>query len=150
MTRLGSVLAANLLAITLVACGGGGSAEDEGLHYEVTASFERPGPSLEPGADVRIGGVNVGTVSELTEDHGTTEATLRIEPQFAPLSSNARAVVRQKTLLGETYIELTSRRQQAVIAIPSGGSVSNAQVCRALDAETCERLRRYRRQHAQD
>ena len=41
----------------------------------------------------------------------TTEATIEIDPQYAPISSDARAILRQKTLLGETYIELTTGSQ---------------------------------------
>ena len=37
----------------------------------------------------------------------TTAAELEIEPEFAPINSDARAIVRQKTLQGEAYVELT-------------------------------------------
>ncbi len=37
----------------------------------------------------------------------TTEATLEIRPEFAPIAEDTKAILRQKTLLGETYIELT-------------------------------------------
>src|SRR4029450_9174037 len=33
--------------------------------------------------------------------------TLEIDPEFAPIAEGVRATLRQKTLLGETYIELT-------------------------------------------
>ena len=67
-------------------------------------------------SDVRIGGVSVGKVKSVglappdarVEGYDTTEAEIEIEPQFAPISTDARAILRQKTLLGETYIELTS------------------------------------------
>jgi ABC-type transporter Mla subunit MlaD len=38
----------------------------------------------------------------------TTEAVLEIQPEYAPISTDAKAILRQKTLLGETYVELTS------------------------------------------
>jgi virulence factor Mce-like protein len=60
-------------------------------------------------ADVRIAGVNVGKVGkkELNKDGGATRVTLEIEPRFAPLPRDTRAVLRQKSLIGETYVELT-------------------------------------------
>ena len=33
--------------------------------------------------------------------------TLQIQPKFAPIPKDTRAILRQKTLLGETYVELT-------------------------------------------
>ena len=35
------------------------------------------------------------------------EATIEIDASYAPVASNTRAILRQKTLLGETYVELT-------------------------------------------
>jgi ABC-type transporter Mla subunit MlaD len=66
-------------------------------------------------SDVRIGGVSVGKVKSVElapiEDQingqDTVEAEIEIEPEFAPISSDAKAILRQKTLLGETYVELT-------------------------------------------
>jgi len=67
-------------------------------------------------SDVRIGGVSVGKVKSIElapidkrlEGQDLTEAEIEIEPEFAPISNDARAILRQKTLLGETYVELTS------------------------------------------
>ncbi len=65
---------------------------------------------------MRIGGVSVGKVKAIElappedrlDGQDLTEAEIEIEPEFAPISSDARAILRQKTLLGETYVELTS------------------------------------------
>ncbi len=73
-------------------------------------------PRLAHESDVRIGGVSVGKVKELelappdqrVNGKDTTAAVIEIEPEFAPISEDARAILRQKTLLGETYVELTS------------------------------------------
>ncbi|HEY6771557.1 MAG TPA: MlaD family protein [Solirubrobacterales bacterium] len=89
--------------------------------YRFTADFPEA-ITLQKEADVRIGGVSVGKVkdiglapdSECQKDPvtcNTTRATIEIEPQYAPISSDARAILRQKTLLGETYVELTSGSQ---------------------------------------
>ena len=89
--------------------------------YRFTADFPEA-ITLSKEADVRIGGVSVGKVKSLglapeSECHSnpaacnTTRATIEIEPQYAPISSDARAILRSKTLLGETYVELTSGSQ---------------------------------------
>jgi ABC-type transporter Mla subunit MlaD len=89
--------------------------------YRFTADFPEA-ITLSKEADVRIGGVSVGKVkslglapeSECQSDPtvcNTTRATIEIEPQYAPISSDARAILRSKTLLGETYVELTSGSQ---------------------------------------
>src|SRR5687767_5706703 len=83
--------------------------------YRITADFPEA-TSLAAEADVRIGGVNVGKVKALelappeVEVNGqdATRVTIEIEPEFAPIAEDARAILRQKTLLGETYVELTS------------------------------------------
>ena len=76
--------------------------------YRFTADFAE-GITLQKESDVRIGGVSVGKVKEVTlpPDSNATRATIEIESQYAPISSDARAILRQKTLLGETYVELT-------------------------------------------
>jgi phospholipid/cholesterol/gamma-HCH transport system substrate-binding protein len=89
--------------------------------YRFTADFPEA-ITLQKEADVRIGGVSVGKVKQLSlapdsecqKDPArcnTTRATIEIEPQYAPISSDAEAILRQKTLLGETYIEITSGSQ---------------------------------------
>jgi phospholipid/cholesterol/gamma-HCH transport system substrate-binding protein len=89
--------------------------------YRFTADFPEA-ITLQKEADVRIGGVSVGKVkslslapdSECQKDAATcntTRATIEISPQYAPISSDAKAILRQKTLLGETYIELTTGSQ---------------------------------------
>jgi phospholipid/cholesterol/gamma-HCH transport system substrate-binding protein len=60
-------------------------------------------------ADVRLAGVNVGKVKtkELGPGGRTTVVEMEIENRFAPLKADTRAILRQKSLLGETYVELT-------------------------------------------
>ena len=80
--------------------------------YKISADFPEA-ITLQKEADVRIGGVTVGKVDELElpEEGNATRAVMEIDPEFAPISSDAKAILRQKTLLGETYIELTSGTQ---------------------------------------
>src|SRR5918996_3689021 len=95
--------------------------------YQFTADFPEA-TTLALESDVRISGVTVGHIKhlELPPDENATRATLEIEPEFAPISSDARAILRQKTLLGETYIELTSGTNPDPAAAPvSLGAAAN-------------------------
>jgi phospholipid/cholesterol/gamma-HCH transport system substrate-binding protein len=59
-------------------------------------------------SDVRISGVSVGKVTAIElGDGGRAIATLELNNKYAPLPSDTKAILRQKTLLGETYVELT-------------------------------------------
>ena len=60
-------------------------------------------------SDVRISSVSVGKVKsiELAPDNGLAVATIEIDSRYAPIPADTRAMLRQKTLLGETYVELT-------------------------------------------
>jgi len=90
----------------------GGSVPFKPKSYRVSADFDEA-ITLQKEADVRIGGVSVGKVNalELPPDANATRVVMEIEPEYAPISSDANATLRQKTLLGETYVELTSGTQ---------------------------------------
>ena len=76
--------------------------------YEIKVPV-REATQLAEQSDVRISGVNVGKVAniDLPPAGGEAIATLSIDERFAPLPADIRATLRAKTLLGETYIELT-------------------------------------------
>jgi phospholipid/cholesterol/gamma-HCH transport system substrate-binding protein len=80
-------------------------------------------------ADVRISGVNVGSVVSVSPDRrtGLTKAEIQINKQFAPRPADTRAILRAKTLLGETYVELTPGTQTGP-KLPDGGTLPQAQV----------------------
>src|SRR5215207_9476256 len=101
--------------------------------YQLTADFPEA-TTLALESDVRISGVTVGHVKalELPPDGNATRATLEIEPEFAPISEDARAILRQKTLLGEAYIELTSGTEPSKDAAPVALGAQSG----ATDAET--------------
>ena len=60
-------------------------------------------------ADVRMAGVNVGKVKTTELDAGAARTIVEIELEepYAPIAKDTRAILRQKTLLGETYVELS-------------------------------------------
>jgi virulence factor Mce-like protein len=80
-------------------------------------------------ADVRVAGVPVGKVRQkaLAPGGNRTLITIEIDPRYAPINRDAKAILRQKTLLGETYVELTPG-SKAAGALPEGGTLANAQV----------------------
>src|SRR5829696_871270 len=95
--------------------------------YRVQVHFPEA-TTLATEADVRVAGVPVGKVRKVEVGDGTnrTVATVELERRYAPLREDARAILRQKTLLGETYVELTPGRSQKTI--PEGGELPDVQV----------------------
>src|SRR5207248_6379041 len=86
----------------------GGSVPLKPKAYEVHVHFPEA-TTLAEQADVRMAGVTIGKVrrKELDKGGARTNVTLDIEPKYAPIPSDTRAILRQKTLLGETYVELS-------------------------------------------
>jgi phospholipid/cholesterol/gamma-HCH transport system substrate-binding protein len=79
--------------------------------YRVNVPFDEA-TQLAVESDVRISNVSVGKVKSIDlEDSGPNRdlavATLEIDSRYAPIPADTRAMLRQKTLLGETYVELT-------------------------------------------
>ena len=93
--------------------------------YRVQVGFPEA-TTLAKEADVRIAGVSVGKVRELEPGGNRTVATIELDREFAPLRADTRAMLRQKTLLGETYVQLTPGRSDRML--PEGGRLANAHV----------------------
>ncbi len=76
--------------------------------YRFQASFPNA-QELATQADVRIAGVSVGKVVGKSLDPlgNRTIATIELDKQYAPIHVDARAILREKTIIGETYVELT-------------------------------------------
>jgi virulence factor Mce-like protein len=98
---------AALLLFLWTAFGGTLPLKPEG--YRFKAEF-REASLLVQEADVRMAGVNIGKVKskELGPGGRSTIVEIEIDERFAPIGRDARAILRQKSLLGETYVELTS------------------------------------------
>ena len=96
--------------------------------YKVRVPFDEA-TSLAEQSDVRITGVSVGKVEaiELGSEPGTADAVIEIDDEYAPIPQDTRAILRAKTLLGETYVELTPGTPDGP-KIPEGGSIPLAQV----------------------
>lgn len=94
--------------------------------YRVNVSFNEA-VQLAAEADVRISGVNVGKVKTVVPSYGRTEATLEIQPRYAPLPDDVKALLRSKTLLGETYVELSPGNRNSP-PLPDHGTIPDSQV----------------------
>ena len=116
--------------------------------YEVRAAFVNAS-QLTKNADVRISGVNVGSVTAVKPRGLRTEATLSIDPRYAPLPRDVHAILRQKTLLGETFVTLSTGSKDAP-RLADGGEIRTSRIADtqpldrvlgALDPPTRARLR---------
>ena len=85
----------------------GGPIPFQAQGYRFRASFPNA-QQLATQADVRIAGVSVGKVvaKSLDPQGNRTIATIQLANQYAPIRQGARAILRQKTIIGETYVEL--------------------------------------------
>jgi len=130
----------------------GGSVPLQPEGYRVKVAFPEA-TQLAQEAEVRISGVEVGKVRKVepNEETGLTDAVVEIDARYAPISKDARAMLRQKTLLGETYVELAPGSQAAGTedTVADGGSLPRGQVAdtvqldeilRTFDADTRERF----------
>jgi phospholipid/cholesterol/gamma-HCH transport system substrate-binding protein len=102
--------------------------------YRFTVPFEEA-TQLAVESDVRISGVPVGKVKRVDlNDEGYADATIELEPRYAPVPSDTRAILRQKTLLGETYVELSPGNEESE-PLPEDGSLPLAQVSDAVQLD---------------
>jgi virulence factor Mce-like protein len=59
-------------------------------------------------ADIRMAGLDIGKVKNISlAREGGAEIEMEIDPEFSPLPEDVKAILRQKSLLGQIYIELT-------------------------------------------
>ncbi|MGH2805099.1 MAG: MlaD family protein, partial [Thermoleophilaceae bacterium] len=77
--------------------------------YRVQVAFPEAA-TLAQEADVRISGVNVGKVKtkKLDPRGNRTLVELELDESYAPIPKDTRAILRRKTLLGETYVGLST------------------------------------------
>ncbi len=104
----------------------GGAAPLKPQGYRVQLAFPEAATLAEQ-ADVRVSGVPIGKVVALDRTGGRTLATLEIAPRFAPLRRDVRATLRAKTLLGETFVELTPGSATAP-GVPENGRIPDGAV----------------------
>ena len=121
-----------LLLFLWLAFGGPVPLKPEG--YRITVPVNEAS-QLAIESDVRISGVSVGRVTRIDRNtDGQAEATIEMDAAYAPLPTDTRAMLRQKTLLGETYVELSPGSNEAE-SLPEGGELPPAQVSEAVQLD---------------
>ena len=135
----------SLLAVALLMVQMGGEFVFGG--YRVNAVF-KTGADLVAGDDVTMSGLRVGKIETLAPMAGATRVTMLLERDFTPVFQDGRAVIRQKNLLGEAYVEV-NRGSAAQGAIADGGTISQDhtltpvevdEVLNALDPQVRDQL----------
>jgi virulence factor Mce-like protein len=106
----------------------GGSIPLQPQGYRLVAEFDQA-VQLGDQADVRISGVSVGKVVSVGLDRhtGLTRAVIELDRQYAPRPADTQAILRQKSLLGETYVELTPGSASAP-KLPDGAELPRGQI----------------------
>jgi phospholipid/cholesterol/gamma-HCH transport system substrate-binding protein len=104
----------------------GGTIPFSAQGYRVHIRFTNAA-NLVPGDDVRISGIDVGKVAAVENSGEYTLATLDLQRQYAPIASDARAILRLKTLLGEVFVALSPGSASAP-KLPDGGTLPSDQV----------------------
>jgi phospholipid/cholesterol/gamma-HCH transport system substrate-binding protein len=124
-------------------------------NYQVSADFP-DAKNLGINADVRISGVNVGHVIAKSDHGNATHVTFDLRAPYVPLPADAHVMLRQKTLLGETYVDVTPGGPSGP-KLPEGGTIVRSQVSpavqldeifRAFDAKTRTALQTWFEQQA--
>ena len=88
--------------------------------------------------DVRAAGITIGDGPgrEIEKEHEAARwPTLELDAEYAPLASDARAILRRKTLLGETFVEITPRRRRRRAELPDGGRLRDSRSRRAVELD---------------
>jgi ABC-type transporter Mla subunit MlaD len=103
--------------------------------YEIKIPFNEA-TQLAEQSDVRISGVSVGKVKSISLSQGGDRAlaTIDIEARYAPIPLRTRAILRTKTLLGETFVELTPSNVD-VPPLPDGGTLPTANVAESVQLD---------------
>lgn len=106
----------------------------------VTMRIAQVDNSFAPQAEVRLHGVVVGEVTDVTSDGSQAEVTLALQPdKVAHIPGNVSAQLLPKTLFGDRYVALkvpdnpTAQRIQAGDVIPQDRSSTTVQIDRIFD-----------------
>jgi phospholipid/cholesterol/gamma-HCH transport system substrate-binding protein len=113
----------------------GGPTPFKAKSYQVKVPFTEASQLAEQ-SDVRISGVDVGKVEsiELGPEGKEAIALVNIDDKYAPLRASTRAMLRTKTLLGETYVELTPGAAGEP-ALHDGATLPSAQVTESVQLD---------------
>jgi phospholipid/cholesterol/gamma-HCH transport system substrate-binding protein len=113
----------------------GGSVPLAPQGYRVHVDFPEA-TTLANEADVRISGVTVGKVKSknVKPSENVTDVVLEIDHQYAPIPKDSQAILRAKTLLGETYVELSPGSKQSG-NVADGGTLAKSNVSPTVELD---------------
>jgi phospholipid/cholesterol/gamma-HCH transport system substrate-binding protein len=102
--------------------------------YLLNADF-RDASGLVPQDEVRIAGVKVGSVTGLSAGpNGSTEVAMQLDKGYQ-VRNDTRAVIRPKSLLGTTFVELIRIPASASPSLPSGATIPLARTGQAVQID---------------
>ena len=113
----------------------GGPTPFKAKPYEINVPFKEA-TQLAQQSDVRISGVSVGKVQDIVLAPNGEQAMAKVDinDKYGPLPADTRAVLRTKTLLGETYIELTPGSKDGP-RLKDGGTLPEAQIAESVQLD---------------
>jgi phospholipid/cholesterol/gamma-HCH transport system substrate-binding protein len=115
-----------------MAFGGASPLKPKGYRFQV--AFPEAA-QLANQSDVRISGVSVGKVIRMRpRDGNRTLVTVEVQHKYAPIPRDTRAILRTKSLLGETYVELTPGNRRGAV-VPDGGALGDASVSPTVELD---------------
>jgi phospholipid/cholesterol/gamma-HCH transport system substrate-binding protein len=128
----GALVLVVALGFLIYAVGNSGRSLTRSGDIELTARFDRI-DGLQPGADVRIGGVKVGSVLDQRIDPVTFLAVLRLQVDSAlKLPTDTSAEITSESLLGGKYVALVPGGEEKVLG--SGDQITITQSAVSLES----------------
>ena len=136
------VVSMAMVAVFAAAClaGLGFIALNMGLHgpwtqeYMINADFSSAN-GLVPQAEVRVSGVHIGNVLEITDStDGGALVKMALQPDIH-LRQDVRAVIRPKTTLGEKFVELVRQQGSDQPYLSSGSTIPKSQTGQAIEID---------------
>jgi virulence factor Mce-like protein len=113
----------------------GGPTPFKAKPYEIEIPFNEA-TQLAQQSDVRISGVSVGKVQDIVVAPNGRQALAKVDinDKYGPIPKDTRAILRTKTLLGETYVELTPGDRNGPV-LPDGGTLPEAQIAESVQLD---------------
>jgi phospholipid/cholesterol/gamma-HCH transport system substrate-binding protein len=133
MAAVAAVTLGAIIIATYYYTAAGGHLPFSGKDYTVGATVREP-QGLQKHADVRSKGVKIGSVEEIKPFGSFAQIKMRLKKDITPLYRDATVLVRQKTLVGENYIDVTRGNPQAG-AVPDGASLPLSQDQQAVPVD---------------
>ncbi len=95
---------------------------------------------LTKAADIRMAGLDIGTITKLDLDrHRGQLVEMEIDPEFAPVPKDVKLIARQKSLLGQVYIELTPGTRDGP-KLEDGDTIEQKAVVESVELDEIIRL----------